>query len=227
MTTITAIGHPITQGSKVRTQWGMRDSNGDRLKPWRDTVTAAAIDAHEGQAPIDGPAKTRRPCSIDGCEKPAKGRGWCGAHWLRWRKYGDPLGAAPLPPQCRPQHVGCKVDDCDEKHHSFGFCSMHAARFKKWGDPNKVGPRTPGRNRVNSPKYTTVHRRLLRDVGSASEHACVDCGGTAKEWSYDGLDAGELTEGTLRYSIDPAHYVPRCVPCHRAHDAEHRTEVDK
>ena len=29
-------------------------------------------------------------CKIDGCERPRKGRGWCGTHWLRWRKYGDP-----------------------------------------------------------------------------------------------------------------------------------------
>jgi hypothetical protein len=29
-------------------------------------------------------------CSISGCEKPAKARGWCNMHWQRWRKYGDP-----------------------------------------------------------------------------------------------------------------------------------------
>lgn len=29
-------------------------------------------------------------CKFDGCSKPAKGRGWCGAHWKNWRKYGDP-----------------------------------------------------------------------------------------------------------------------------------------
>lgn len=30
-------------------------------------------------------------CSIDGCEKPRKARGWCDAHWYRWHKHGDPL----------------------------------------------------------------------------------------------------------------------------------------
>lgn len=29
-------------------------------------------------------------CSIEGCNKPAKGRGWCGMHYDRWRQYGDP-----------------------------------------------------------------------------------------------------------------------------------------
>jgi crossover junction endodeoxyribonuclease RusA len=42
---ITVFGRPITQGSKTRTRWGMRDSNGDTLKPWRDNVRSAAIEA--------------------------------------------------------------------------------------------------------------------------------------------------------------------------------------
>lgn len=29
-------------------------------------------------------------CSIEGCEKPARRRGWCDMHWIRWRKHGDP-----------------------------------------------------------------------------------------------------------------------------------------
>ncbi|AXH76956.1 MAG: HNH endonuclease [Caudoviricetes sp.] len=31
-------------------------------------------------------------CSIDGCSKPVKARGWCGAHYWRFNKHGDPLG---------------------------------------------------------------------------------------------------------------------------------------
>ena len=30
-------------------------------------------------------------CSIEGCEKPVKSRGWCDMHWTRWRRHGDPL----------------------------------------------------------------------------------------------------------------------------------------
>jgi hypothetical protein len=32
-----------------------------------------------------------KACSIDGCDKPARARGWCKNHWRQWRKHGDPL----------------------------------------------------------------------------------------------------------------------------------------
>jgi hypothetical protein len=32
-----------------------------------------------------------KTCSIDGCERQAKARGWCIAHWERWRRHGSPL----------------------------------------------------------------------------------------------------------------------------------------
>lgn len=31
------------------------------------------------------------PCAIDGCERSQMSRGWCAAHYHRWRSYGDPL----------------------------------------------------------------------------------------------------------------------------------------
>ena len=29
-------------------------------------------------------------CSLDGCERPVETRGWCGPHYKRWWKHGDP-----------------------------------------------------------------------------------------------------------------------------------------
>lgn len=35
-------------------------------------------------------------CSIPGCGKPSRARGWCSAHWWRWRHHGDPLANATV-----------------------------------------------------------------------------------------------------------------------------------
>lgn len=40
---------------------------------------------------------TLTSCSIAGCGSTVQGRGWCGAHYKRWRRNGDPLGGRPNP----------------------------------------------------------------------------------------------------------------------------------
>lgn len=32
-----------------------------------------------------------RLCTIEGCDRPLRARGWCITHWARWRRHGDPL----------------------------------------------------------------------------------------------------------------------------------------
>lgn len=36
-------------------------------------------------------------CSIPNCDKRAFGRGWCSAHYSRWRNHGDPLAGRTTP----------------------------------------------------------------------------------------------------------------------------------
>lgn len=52
--TFTAVGRARPQGSKRHVGRGILIES-DNLKPWRDTVTAAAIDALDGANPIEGP----------------------------------------------------------------------------------------------------------------------------------------------------------------------------
>lgn len=64
--------------------------------------------------------------------------------------------------------------------------------------------------------YSGAHARAVRVKGRPSQHSCIDCGKSAQDWSYDGLDPDELRGGRYysTYSLDPDHYVPRCKPCH-------------
>lgn len=39
----------------------------------------------------------RMRCSVDGCDKPRRTRGWCSAHYERWRSHGDPMGGGTAP----------------------------------------------------------------------------------------------------------------------------------
>lgn len=78
-------------------------------------------------------------------------------------------------------------------------------------------------------KYAAAHIRVQVAKGAAAEHACVDCGLGASDWSYEGGDLDELVEiingYPRRYSLDPDRYQPRCRSCHRIKDNRERVKV--
>lgn len=67
-------------------------------------------------------------CSVLDCTQPPVARGWCEAHYRRWRRHGDPLGGLHY-------RAGCRVDGCPNRHNAKGFCAMHYARWRRHGDP--------------------------------------------------------------------------------------------
>ncbi len=81
-------------------------------------------------------------CAVDGCDKRARCRSWCSAHYNRWRKYGDPLASKPDPLRVRSvAGMICAVDDCGKPVKSASYCASHYQRFRKHGDP--LAGRTP------------------------------------------------------------------------------------
>ena len=74
--------------------------------------------------------------------------------------------------------------------------------------------------RGDGASYMTLHARLYGHLGRASEHACVDCGMQAMDWSYDGDCPQERVdpESGCAYSTDPERYSPRCRSCHWKRD---------
>lgn len=75
-------------------------------------------------------------CSVETCDRPVYCRGWCSAHYSRWKRGGDiqadvPIenreSAGPKPP--------CGVDGCDGPRYSRGWCQKHYKRVQRHGDP--------------------------------------------------------------------------------------------
>ena len=56
---IRAHGRPVTQGSKIKTRFGLIDDNAKSLKPWRERVRLAALDAARYHDMLTGPVFVR------------------------------------------------------------------------------------------------------------------------------------------------------------------------
>lgn len=90
-------------------------------------------------------------CSVEGCERSVdvKSRGWCFAHYNRWRLHGDP-GGAEIRRRVKPAGP-CSADGCDRPVHARDLCSAHYARWLAHGDVGDSeiesrGPSTAGQS---------------------------------------------------------------------------------
>jgi hypothetical protein len=78
-----------------------------------------------------------RSCTVEGCDRPLRARGYCCTHWARWKRYGT----HELP--VRPQYQQCTVDGCGMKPRSkhSPYCEAHYGRLRRKGttdDPMRV-----------------------------------------------------------------------------------------
>lgn len=119
------------------------------------------------------PPKPEKPmCIIDGCDAPARTRGWCTRHYYRWKRHGDPLAVTvrePIP------LVPCSVDGCDRTAQTKGWCSMHYARWRHTGSVVEadVEPRTI-RKALAAAEITEPAPAWVPPGWSAA--VCGDCG---------------------------------------------------
>lgn len=82
-----------------------------------------------------------RLCSVPGCGRKHECRGFCNAHYLRWKAGKDldvPLQAAPIP-KTNP----CLVEGCTSPVKQNGYCGRHFKSWYRHGDPLKAQPRQP------------------------------------------------------------------------------------
>lgn len=79
-----------------------------------------------------------RKCSVEGCDEPHRGKGFCAAHYQRWNRNGSPGG--PL----TRKRIGaqtCSTRGCDSKGTRGligGVCNACYLRSKRNGSPARV-----------------------------------------------------------------------------------------
>jgi hypothetical protein len=80
-------------------------------------------------------------CRYEECRNPQKARGWCGTHYARWRKHGDPgivTGAGRRPAPIIPPDERCDVLGCEKRSKVRGYCTKHYQRVMRTGSPEIV-----------------------------------------------------------------------------------------
>lgn len=75
-------------------------------------------------------------CSVVDCEKSARTRGWCNAHYLKWYRHGNP----EYRPEPR-QVADCAVEGCSRPAKAKGWCNAHYLRWWQTTDPGKAAIR--------------------------------------------------------------------------------------
>ena len=119
-----------------------------------------------------------RTCSIDGCTRRHKAKGFCGAHYFRFRTYGHPLNGGPERRRAGPC---CLVINREAKPKALGFCNKHYEKFKKYGDSERRRTHTPryeGKKIITSRDgyvfvYLPDHPSAYKPSGYVPEHRLV------------------------------------------------------
>lgn len=140
-------------------------------------------------------------CSIDGCDSPVHGHGWCGKHWKRWSKYGDPLAVHPRGAATTPEAEAERRRKIGEAHSGRKTGPLSTETRQKLSEALTLPEGRP-------PGYWGAHTRVRKARGPAKYQTCVNCGSGAQHWAH--------THGTD--PADPQNYQAMCARCHVAYD---------
>ena len=83
-------------------------------------------------------------CEVEGCGQKRTCKTYCGKHYLRWKKYGDPNFLLR-----KRQSKYCSVPDCTQVSIAKSYCQKHYQRFQSLGEPGQADNQTNRPRRVS------------------------------------------------------------------------------
>lgn len=83
------------------------------------------------------PIENSKLCSVADCNRIAVTRGWCHAHYLRWRRTGRTSDERQIGER---RNTFCEVVGCPRKAYAEGLCEAHYRRRKRTGSPSPDVP---------------------------------------------------------------------------------------
>lgn len=170
-------------------------------------------------------------CPVLDCTQPIKRAGYCYGHYMKNWRYGTPTPEfEPKWVDARGQRFGTLVVQERVGRAWLCLCDCGRRRVASAGELNRSGESASCgdrmiHRRLDDAGYTAAHQRCRSDRGLVQGHDCIDCGDTAQHWSYNHDDPDErlalgLSANPVAYSLDPSHYSPRCVSCHKRFDLD-------
>lgn len=109
-------------------------------------------------------------CSVKGCTASVHAKGFCGRHYTRWRRHGDPTLGGPA----RGLNAVCSVEGCTRPVRRWGYCDAHAQRWRNHGDV-----RADVSLRVTRARGTVPHGTRTRYNGGCR---CEECSQAMRDY---------------------------------------------
>ena len=75
--------------------------------------------------------KEHETCTMDGCDRPHKARGYCQTHYMQFKRGIMPVG--PIKVRVRDKPPECTEDGCADPVKAKGLCKMHYQRLLRHG----------------------------------------------------------------------------------------------
>lgn len=129
-----------------------------------------------------------RLCSVEECDRPRRGRGYCGMHYKRVVTYGDPHFVQKI-----RRGGNCTFGDCERVHYAHGFCRMHWERNHINGSPEPTRVLQGG----------TVSERLAHHSERAGD--CTEWTGYRDKDGYGQIQVDGRPERAHRVAYELRH----------------------